>query len=259
MLPRWPDLLRVPGSHPRYPLLWRFHRYRYTHASRGAYARLILSAWEPKGAGCETSDCCVCGGYYWGVRLSFPLSYFCNLISNPSFLFLVTAALALLLNRHHKKEKKYGPGPSNDYTSGTGRRSFFKRKPKSKPTHDAEELGALGGGNAVIAEEKTHHKKHGNEFRPSNDTGMTGSTAAAPETAYGGPANKYAEYSSDQPNSGYNAYNPQTTGTTHQNAYSSTDTGYGHGINQQSGVIHDPQPYAEVHGTGAPHQYGHVR
>lgn len=171
--------------------------------------------------------------------------------------------MAVLLNRHHKKEKKYGPSPSNNYTSGTGKRSFFKRNRKPKTTRDAEELGALSGDNAVIAEEKAHHNKHGShktDFRMSNDTGMTGSTAAAPETAYGGAANKYNEYTPTHHNSGYDAYNPQATGTAHTTAYPSTNTGYGHGVHQQGGVIHNSQPYAEVHGNGMAHQEtGYVR
>ena len=86
---------------------------------------------------------------------------------------------------------------------------------------------------------------------------MTGSTAAAPETTYGGPANKYNEYSTQQPNPGYNAYSPQQgTGPTRGTGHPTTGTGHGHGhgFNQQSGVIHDPKPYTEVHGTGLPHQ-----
>lgn len=144
-----------------------------------------------------------------------------------TFLFLVTAVMSVLLNRHHKKAKKYSPSPSNNYTSGTGRRSFFKRDRRPNAAHDAEELGALSGGNAVIAEEKAHHNTHGGktDFRTSNDTGMTSSTAAPAETTYGDSANKY---------------NLQGTATTH-NAYPSTGTGYRNGVNQQSGVVHDPQ------------------
>ena len=52
----------------------------------------------------------------------------------------------------------------------------------------------LGAGSAAIAEEKRHKKnKRISDIRPSHDTGMTGSTAAAPDAAYGGTNNKYAE------------------------------------------------------------------
>jgi hypothetical protein len=41
------------------------------------------------------------------------------------FFFLFSAALELALVRHRRKEKRFGPGPANDYTSGYGRRGFF--------------------------------------------------------------------------------------------------------------------------------------
>ncbi len=171
--------------------------------------------------------------------------------------------MAILLNRHHKKEKSYGPSPSNNYTSGTGKKSYFKRNRNTKHDHDTEELGALGGGSALIAEEKTHHKKHhsnGNDLRPSHDTAMTGSTAAVPEsTVYGGSAEKYGDgYAGQQErNSGYQAYNQNGTGIAHSSANPTTERAYGHGIHQQQGVIHDPNPYAEVHHGGLPHAATH--
>jgi hypothetical protein len=54
-----------------------------------------------------------------------------------AFLFLLTAAVQVLLVRHHKKEKRYGPSPSNNYTSGSSKRKFWQRKPKATP-HDTE-------------------------------------------------------------------------------------------------------------------------
>ena len=177
-----------------------------------------------------------------------------------SLLFLLTAVLAVLLNRQHKKEKKRGPSPSNNYTSGSGRKSFFKRDRKPKGTTDAE-LGVVGAGSAAIVEEKAHHHgHHSNGYRPSNDTGITGTTAAAPEPAYGGPVNKYNDGYAAQPReSGYNAYAPQTTsnthtGTTRGEGVLSADHGVGHHMNQPKQVFHDTQPYAEVHGSGLPHQ-----
>lgn len=169
--------------------------------------------------------------------------------------------MAVLLMRHHKKEKSYGPSPSNNYTSGAGKKSYFKRNKNRKTDRDAEELGAVGGGSALIAEEKSHHKKHnGNDIRPSHDTGMTGSTAAVPETTtYGGSSEKYGNGYGGQPerNNGYQNHNQQGTGTAHGSAHPTTDRSYGHGINQQQGVIHDPNPYAEVHHGGMPHQATH--
>ncbi|KAK3056588.1 hypothetical protein LTR09_002381 [Extremus antarcticus] len=58
-----------------------------------------------------------------------------------ALLFLVTAAMQVLLVRHHRKEKRFGPSPSNNYTSGTGKKpGLFSRKNKTDTTHmkDAE-------------------------------------------------------------------------------------------------------------------------
>ncbi|KAL9109502.1 MAG: hypothetical protein Q9227_005837 [Pyrenula ochraceoflavens] len=78
------------------------------------------------------------------------------------FLFAFTAAFQVLLVRHHKKEKRYGPGPSNNYTSGSGRGRFWRRNKRTKNTRDAE-MATAGG------------------FRPSHDTGYTGTTAGGYE------------------------------------------------------------------------------
>jgi hypothetical protein len=75
------------------------------------------------------------------------------------FLVLITAVLQVLLVRHHKKEKRYGPSPANNYTSGAGRRPFWRRNKKVHSTRDAE-MATAGTG----------------AIRPSHDTGYTGST-----------------------------------------------------------------------------------
>lgn len=64
--------------------------------------------------------------------------------------------MQVLLVRHHKKEKRYGPGPSNNYTFGSARRSFWRRN-KATNTRDAE-MATSGA------------------YRPSHDTGFTGTT-----------------------------------------------------------------------------------
>jgi len=91
-----------------------------------------------------------------------------------AFIFLCTAALQVALVRHHKKEKRYGPGPSNNYTSGYGkRRGMFERKNKNA-NNDAE-LGSVGAG--VPASSLATDQP---DIRPSHETGYTGSTVAAP-------------------------------------------------------------------------------
>lgn len=93
------------------------------------------------------------------------------------FLFLFTAVLQVLLVRHHKKEKRYGPSPSNNYTSGAGKRPFWKRNKKVHNTKDAE-MATAGTGVAGA-------------MRPSHDTGYTGTTmeqGALGDAKYGEPA-----------------------------------------------------------------------
>lgn len=44
------------------------------------------------------------------------------------FLFLVSAIWQVLMVRHHKKEKRYGPGPKNNYTKGSGSKLVFWKR-----------------------------------------------------------------------------------------------------------------------------------
>lgn len=87
------------------------------------------------------------------------------------FLFLLTAVWQVLMVRHHKKEKRYGPSPANNYTKGSGRTPFWKRNRRAKNTRDAE-AATLG------------------TTRPSHETGTTlGNNAYGTETEpkYGEP------------------------------------------------------------------------
>ena len=79
-----------------------------------------------------------------------------------ALLFLCTAAMQVALVRHHKKEKRYGPSPSNNYTSGSGGRWGFGKK-KGNTTKDTE-MGAGG-----LAAPQTDN-------RISHETGYTGTT-----------------------------------------------------------------------------------
>ena len=101
------------------------------------------------------------GAGHWGYVCSLNTACFALAVLNI-FLFLITPLVQFLLVRHHKKEKRFGPSPTNNYTKGTGRRPFWKRGGrKSRSTRDAEM--ATGTGPAA-------------GYRPSHETGMTGST-----------------------------------------------------------------------------------
>jgi len=114
------------------------------------------------------------------------------------------------MGKHHKKEKRYGPSPDNDYTSGSGNR-FWKRKSKApRTTNDAyakdTELGTTGGLAPAAV-----------DVRPSHDTAYTGSTVGAGNNAYVG--NKYeppvtSGYHTAPVGSGVNPYGYDNSRTT---------------------------------------------
>lgn len=108
---------------------------------------------------------------------------FCNGIglTQHSFLFLITALMQIALVRNHKKEKRYGPSPANNYTSGYGGRKWGR---KNKNAEKDAELGAVGAGVPAATLAADHH----HDMRPSHDTAMTGTTVNAPAT--GGAYNK---------------------------------------------------------------------
>jgi len=48
-------------------------------------------------------------------------------------LFLLAALFQLWLGRRHQKDKRYGPSPANNYTSGSSRGGFFSRRRHASP------------------------------------------------------------------------------------------------------------------------------
>lgn len=55
-----------------------------------------------------------------------------------SFLFAISVLFQVLLGRHHKREKRFGPSPANGYTWGS-RRKWWSRK-KNTPEEGADAL-----------------------------------------------------------------------------------------------------------------------
>jgi len=126
-----------------------------------------------------------------------------------AFLFLFSAFIQIGLARHHKREKRYGPSPTNNYTSGSGG-SWFKRRRARKTTNAAynkdAELGAVGavGADGLAA----HHLQHADAVRTSHETGYTGTTAGATGTYVG---DKYETTHPTIPTTG--GYHTGPTGT----------------------------------------------
>lgn len=129
-------------------------------------------------------------------------------------LFLISALVQALLGRHHRREKRYGPSPTNGYTSGRTGRKFWVRKPQ-KTTHDPEVAMATHG--TTNGTTHTTHTTHTTtpatgglatdgplDVRPSGDTAYTGSTVSPPNASY----NKYetsAPYTTPTQTAYYNA------------------------------------------------------
>ncbi|EXJ94398.1 hypothetical protein A1O1_02792 [Capronia coronata CBS 617.96] len=134
----------------------------------------------------------------WGYVCTLNTACFAVSICNI-FLFLVTAVVQVLLARHHRKEKRFGPGPTNNYTSGTARQPFWRRSRKTGYTRDAEMATGAGIGGNTPAHNAT-------TVRPSHETGMTGSTVNAghnpmtTEPKYGQPGYGMQGYSAPSAN-----------------------------------------------------------
>lgn len=133
-------------------------------------------------------------------------------------LFLITAALQVALVRHHKKEKRFGPSPDNNYTSGYGskKRGLFSRKKNANLEKD-NELGATGtavGTGGLVAGQ--------HDTRPSHETGYTGSTVAGTnaydkvsEPAVPATHSTHGGYYTQPQGTGVNPYGYESNTTTH--------------------------------------------
>ena len=159
----------------------------------------------------------------------------------------------MALSRSHKREKRYGPGPSNNYTSGSGKRKPWQRKKKGR--QDAE-LGAVGAG----AFTNGHHDKYDN--RASD---ITGTTAPFTDTSYGGSESKYVGHKPTTP-APYLAATHEPTVPANHSGFQDTGvvgSGTGGGFQEmeagqmgsaQNPYVHqDSNPYAEVHHGGYMH------
>jgi len=89
-----------------------------------------------------------------------------------AFLFLISIPLQLFINKHHKKEKRYGPSPSNGYTKGSGMKFWQRNQRKNRGLRDPEVAATPVAAGGLAAP--------GHDVRPSHDTAYTGSTVAAP-------------------------------------------------------------------------------
>ncbi|KAF1812610.1 hypothetical protein P152DRAFT_343991 [Eremomyces bilateralis CBS 781.70] len=103
-------------------------------------------------------------------------------------LFLISALIQLALGRNYQKEKRYGPSPANNYTSGTGSH-WWRRNRGPRTTKEA-----------YAAEP---------EYAPASESGLTG-----------GPRDVLPEGSTNGTNASYGTgYHTAPTGTSTGNPY----------------------------------------
>lgn len=87
------------------------------------------------------------------VSYSITLHFACHLNTAAfavsiigAFLFLISAFMQLWLGRHHQREKRFGPSPANNYTSGSGNKWFKRRRgPKTTRAAYAKDTEVAGG------------------------------------------------------------------------------------------------------------------
>ena len=98
-----------------------------------------------------------------------------------AFLFLISAFMQLWLGRHHQREKRFGPSPANNYTSGSGNK-WFKRRRGPKTTRDAYGKDTEVAGGLAVTDNGQHL---------SSETGYTGATSGYHNGPIGTSVNPY--------------------------------------------------------------------
>lgn len=127
------------------------------------------------------------------------------------FFFLLSAFVEIALWRHHKAEKKYGPSPANNYTTGFGRRKFWRRRNRGV---EAAGIGAgVGAGAGGFAAEKHYN----NDSLPTHATPADTRASYATDNTMVGPEpvvyNKYGHVGNGGVGDGYAAPTTNHLGT----------------------------------------------
>ncbi|PTB62884.1 hypothetical protein BBK36DRAFT_1128091 [Trichoderma citrinoviride] len=138
------------------------------------------------------------------------------------FFYILSILMEVALARHHRKEKRYGPSPRNDYTSGFGRTAststrkpgFFGRFLGGRKVVDASEEGNMLPAHPQPDQLNAHHHHADNndisnpyvhtDYNNKYETGygysgVTGPAATTNTTAYAGAGG----YAAPQGTAGY--------------------------------------------------------
>jgi len=104
------------------------------------------------------------------------------------FLFLISILFQVLLARHHKREKRFGPSPANGYTSGS-RRRWWRRNKSPEAGSDALPGHPTPGEVEMDADTKNEKNWFGSWGHKNKDTtaapAANGSGAVQNGTGYG--------------------------------------------------------------------------
>ncbi|EGO61193.1 hypothetical protein NEUTE1DRAFT_120227 [Neurospora tetrasperma FGSC 2508] len=129
--------------------------------------------------------------------------------------FILSPFMELVLVRHRKKEKRYGPSPANDYTSGSGRKPGFFASLRGKGS---------GHPDADLMNNKLPEHTSPSDVRDSYTTEQTRVGGVAPgNTGAYGSYNPYNETSVGQQQHSTTAYSPPHAG----NNYNKYDMSFG--------------------------------
>lgn len=143
-----------------------------------------------------------------------------------SVFFLISALLEIALVRNRRKEKRFGPGPANNYTSGYGKRGFFglgRKKRNTGMSDDPNALPAHATPDAVRDSYATEQTRVGTSHDNSTVTGTNAYNKYGESGYTTAPAGTHATGTTANPYYTAPAVNP------YRSDVSSGITGAGHG------------------------------
>ncbi|KAL4946833.1 hypothetical protein BDV06DRAFT_181623 [Aspergillus oleicola] len=139
------------------------------------------------------------------------------------FFFLISILFQFLLGRHHKREKRFGPSPNNNYTYGTGtkRRGFWNRNKRAPqgtsgddvlPAHTTpQDVGETNGLATNGANGTAEKQGWFGRFGRRNEEPVYGDSAVPATDGYGANGYDYGAQHTTTPTGaapgyGYSAY-----------------------------------------------------
>ncbi|KAJ5159462.1 uncharacterized protein N7482_006466 [Penicillium canariense] len=108
------------------------------------------------------------------------------------FFFLISILFQVLLARHHKREKRFGPSPANNYTSGTSRKWWGRKKNNPVASGGVDALpGHPTPGEVEMGTEKQPQKNWFGSWGGKKDTNVNSTPATGVQNGYGYGSSAY--------------------------------------------------------------------